>query len=286
MKEALDREIIISNRNRRQILNFHTDREKLYTIKCNEEDKKTVSGFPIIDNSEIEYDNKRYDIYLWIVKVISMTIEFCLCIAFIVVESVIKEKEPDLTSHYSGVAWISAFFFIFFILFVVEVLLICFYKKKEYSYIAIIFFWFSQLFYFIGLFMIPSHYSRVIYANENEINEVSDIKKRYKMLIIFSQIFNLFIIFLDFIIINLYKDLCCDMDEICNNTIGFVDNLCICIKDIISRVICQSKNEEDEEIKKIVIKSEEQKEEMNNLNEEIKNLLSKHIDLLAKSQFN
>jgi len=272
--------------NRRKNLNLNTDREKLYKIKCNEEDKKTASGFPIIDNSENEYDNKRYDIYLWIIKIISITLEFYLCIAFIIVESVIKEKEPDLTTHYSGVAAISAFFFIFYILFVVEVLLICLCKKKEYSYIGIIFFWLSQIFYFIDLFMIPSHYSRVIYANENEINEVSDIKKRYKMLIVFSQIFNLIIIFLDFIIINLYKDLCCDMDKICDNTISFVDNLCICIKDIISRVICKSENLEDEKIKKIVNKSKEQKDEMNNLNEEIKHLLSKHIDLLAKSQFN
>ena len=131
--------------------------------------------------------------------------------------------------------------------------------------------------------MIPSYYGRIIHINDKEI---SGIKKRYIALIVISQIINLFIIFFDFIIINLYKDLCCEMDGICDNTFICLNNLGKCIKDIISRVICQSKNEEDEEIKKIVLESETQQTKMNKLNEEIKHLLSQHINIVIDSQMN
>ena len=129
--------------------------------------------------------------------------------------------------------------------------------------------------------MIPSYYGRIIYVDDNEI---PGIKKRYIALIIISLIFTLFIIFFDFIIINLYKDLCCEMDGICENTFTCLNNFGRCIKDIISRVICQSKNEEDEEIKKIVEESEEKKKKMNELNEEVKHLLSQSINLMVDSQ--
>jgi hypothetical protein len=139
-----------------------------------------------------------------------------------------------------------------------------------------IFFWVSQVFYFIDFFMLPSYYGKIIYI---DLGEISDIKKRYISLIVISQIFTLFIIFFDFIVINLYKDLCCEMDKICEETFTCLNNFGKCIKDIISRIICQSKNEEDEEIKGIVQKSEAQKKQMNELNGEIKHLLSQYINL-------
>jgi cell shape-determining protein MreC len=134
--------------------------------------------------------------------------------------------------------------------------------------------------------MIPSYYSRINYIEEEEIKYISDIKSRYKRLIVFSLILTLIIIFFDFIVLNLYKDLCCQMDTICNITFKFINNLCICIKDIISRVICNSNNEEDEEIKEIIQESKIKKKEVNDLKEEIKNLLSEHINLIADSQIN
>ena len=73
------------------------------------------------------------------------------------------------------------------------------------------------------------------------------------------------------------------MDRICNNTFTCLNDFGKCIKDIISRIICQSKNEEDEEIKRIVQESEKQKKEINILNGEIKHLLSQHIDYVINT---
>jgi hypothetical protein len=235
--------------------------------------------------SKNENENKRQDIYSRFFKLLCMVIECIFCIAFIVFEKAIKNLGDNLDifkAHYSGIATISAFFFVFFILFIFEIVGFCV-CKNNCSTFGIILFWLSQVFYFIDLFMIPSYYSILIYDDKIKVKEFSNIKKGYIKLIIISQIFSLFIIFFDFIIINLYKDLCCQMDEICDKTFAFLNNFGQCIKDIISRVICQSKNEEDEEIKKIVQLSEEQKVQMNKLNEEIKHLLSQHINLVVDS---
>ena len=285
------RDIVIENDNLN--LNFHHYRKKVDTIQQDEDIKENkneitnVNDYITETENEIDNENKR-EIYLRLVKIICMALEFFLCIAFTVVVSVIKEKgnnDKIFKGHYSGIATISAFFFIFFILFVLEEIISCVFNKGLINF-GISCFWISQLFYFIDFVMIPSYYSRINYIEEEEIKGISDIKGRYKRLIIISLIFILFIIFFDFIILNLYKDLCCQMDEICNKTFEFINTLCICIKDIISRVICNSNNEEDEEIKKIIQVSKEQKEKVNALNEEIKNLLSQHINLIADSQIN
>ena len=227
---------------------------------------------PNINNFQNQSVNQRQDVYSRCFKVLNMIIECIFCIAFIVFEKVIKEKDYFFDAHYTAIATITAFFFIFFILFIVEIILFCVYKKNC-SFCGIVLFWFSQILYFTAFILIPTYYGRIIYTN-------SDIKGNYITLIIISQIFTLFIIFIDFIIINLYKDLCCEMDGICDNTFEFLNNFGRCIKDIISRVICQSKNEEDEDIQKIVKESGDQKKQMNDLKEEIKHLLSQHIDIV------
>ena len=286
------REIIIEND--KLNLNFHHLRQKEDTIQQDEDIKEDKNDITNVNDyiketeNENENEDQRRIIYLRLVKMICMAIEFFLCIAFLVVESVIKEKgnnDKIFKGHYSGIATISAFFFIFFILFVLEEIISCIIEKSLIN-LEILCFWVSQLFYFIDFTMIPSYYSRINYLEEEEIKDISDIKSRYKGLIVISLILTLFIIFLDFIILNLYKDLCCQMDEICNNTFEFIKNLCICIKDIISRVICNSNNEEDEEIKEIIQESKIKKKEVNDLKEEIKNLLSEHINLIADSQIN
>ena len=250
---------IIQNENNKQNENNMKNVETLQNLN-------EVSN---LDNSPNENGNKRQDYYSIFFKISSMVIECIFCIAFIVFEKVIKNKHKIFNAHYTGITTISSFFLIFFILFVIDVIVFCNFTKK-YHLFGRIFFWLAQVFYFIDLFMIPSYYGRMIYMDKEEI---SGIKKRYIALIIISQLFALFIIFFDFIIINLYKDLCCEMDLICDNTFTCLNDFGKCIKDIISRIICQSKNEEDEEIKKIVQKSEDQKKQMNELNEEIKHLL-------------
>ena len=262
-------------------LNSNSNRSNVNIIQ-NVNIVQNVNDTPNINNSQNEIGNQRQDIYSRFFKVLTMVIECIFCIAFIVFEKVIKKENEIFNAHYTGIATISAFFFIFFILFIIEVIVFCVFKKK-YPLFGIIFFWISQVFYFIDFIMIPSYYGRIIHINDKEI---SGIKKRYIALIVISQIITLIIIFFDFIIINLYKDLCCEMDGICNNTFICLNNFGKCIKDIISRVICQSKNEEDEEIKKIVQASEDQQKQMNELNEEIKHLLSQHINLVVDSQIN
>ena len=286
------REIVIEND--KLNLNFHRNRLNIDTIQQSEDVKEDKNEITNVNDyiketeNENENENQRKEIYLRLTKMICMVLEFFLCIAFVVVENVIKEKgnnEKIFKGQYKGIATISAFFFIFFIFFVLEIFFSCV-LKKSFIWFGILCFWISQLFYFTDFIMIPSYYSRINYLEEEEIKDISDIKRRYKSLIIISFIFTLFIIFFDFIVLNLYKDLCCQMDDICNNTLEFINNLCVCIKDIITRVICNSNNEEDEKIKKIVQESKDQKEKINSLNEEIKNLLSQHISLIADSEIN
>ena len=241
----------------------------------NVETIQNINEVPNLRNSQNENGNKRQDIYSIFFKILSMVIECIFSIVFIVFEKVIKNKHKIFYAHYTGITTISSFFIIFFILFIIDTIVFCIFTKK-YRFFGIIFFWLAQVFYFIDLFMIPSYYGIMIYMDKEEI---SAIKKRYIALIIISLFFALFIFFFDFIIINLYKDLCCEMDRICNNTFTCLNDFGKCIKDIISRIICQSKNEEDEEIKKIVQISEDQKKQMNELNGEIKHLLSQYINL-------
>lgn len=82
------------------------------------------------NKSKNENENKRYDLYLRFVQIFCMIIEFILCIAFTVVETVIKDKNEIFKTHYSGIAAISAFFFIYFILFIAELIYFCISKKK------------------------------------------------------------------------------------------------------------------------------------------------------------
>ena len=280
-------------------LNLNFSKKKMETMKESEDIKEDINNITNVNDyiketeNEIENKNKneiqRQEFYLRLVKIFCMTLEFFLCIAFIVVVDVIKEKgnnDKIFKSHYAGVATISAFFFIFFILFIAEIIFSCISQKNYCPPFRIVCFWISQLFYFIDFIMIPSYYSRINYIEEEEIKYISDIKSRYKRLIVFSLILTLIIIFFDFIVLNLYKDLCCQMDTICNITFKFINNLCICIKDIISRVICNSNNEEDEVIQEIVQESKDQKEKVKDLNEEIRNLLSQYINLRVDSKIN
>ena len=262
-------------------LNSNSNRSNVNIIQ-NVNIVQNVNDTPNINNSQNEIGNQRQDIYSRFFKVLTMVIECIFCIAFIVFEKVIKKENEIFNAHYTGIATISDFFIIFFILFIVETIVFCVFKKKYFIF-GTLFFWLSQVLYFIDLFMIPCYFGRIIHI---DIEEISSIKKRYIALIVVSQFINLFIIFFDFIIINLYKDLCCEMDVICDNTFTCLNNFGKCIKDIISRVICQSKNEKDEEIKKIVQASEDQQKQMNELNEEIKHLLSQHINLVVDSQIN
>ena len=262
-------------------LNSSSNRTNTIAIK-NVNIVQNINDTSNMNNSQNENENQRQHIYSRFFKVLSMIIEFVFCVAFVVFEKVIKNKHEFFNPHYTGIATISAFFFIFFILFVFEIIAFCVFKKKN-PILGKIFFWVSQVFYFIDFFMLPSYYGKIIYI---DFEEISDIKKRYISLIVISQIFTLFIIFFDFIVINLYKDLCCEMDKICEETFTCLNNFGKCIKDIISRIICQSKNEEDEEIKGIVQKSEAQKKQINELNGEIKHLLSQYINLEVDRQIN
>ena len=266
-------------RNSNLNLNFNTHRS-------NENMGQTIDVAQNINNTlniiNPQNESEKREKYSRFFKVLSMVIETIFCISFVVFENVIKKNDEIYNAHYTGIVTISSFFFIFLILFIAEIIAFCVFDKR-YSIFGTIFFWVSQIFYFIDYIMVPSYYSRLLHITENEIKEISFVRKRYIALIIVSLIFTLFIIFFDFIIINLYQDLCCKMDEICEYTFMCLDNFGKCVKDIISRVICQSKNEEDEEIKKIVEESEDQIKQMKNLNEEIKHLLSQHINIVIKN---
>ena len=90
------REIVIEND--KLNLNFHHLRQKEDTIQQDEDIKEDKNDITNVNDyiketeNENENEDQRRIIYLRLVKMICMVLEFFLCIAFLVVESVIKLK--------------------------------------------------------------------------------------------------------------------------------------------------------------------------------------------------
>ena len=117
------RDIVIENDNLN--LNFHHNKKKVDTIQQDEdikEDKNeitNVNDYIMETEKEIDNENKRREIYLRLVKIICLVLEFFLCIAFTVVVSVIKEKgnnDKIFKGHYSGIAFCENHYYYYFVL--------------------------------------------------------------------------------------------------------------------------------------------------------------------------
>ena len=131
------REIVIEND--KLNLNFHRNRLNIDTIQQSEDVKEDKNEITNVNDyiketeNENENENQRKEIYLRLTKMICMVLEFFLCIAFVVVENVIKEKgnnEKIFKGQYKGIATISAFFFYIFYFFCFRnIFFLCFEEK-------------------------------------------------------------------------------------------------------------------------------------------------------------
>ena len=75
-----------NSRNEDKILHFET--------------RDNINDSPNINNSQNQNVNQRQDVYSRCFKVLCMIIECIFCIAFIVFEKVIKEKDYFFDAHY------------------------------------------------------------------------------------------------------------------------------------------------------------------------------------------
>lgn len=115
---------------------------------------------------------------------------------------------------------------------------------------------------------------------EENIDKINSIKKKYSAMTALCIIFLVFIIFLDFIVINLYKSICCQMEIICQNTHNCMENFGRWFIDKISCICCIDSKDKN------IIQLEEVKNqkdiEIFNLNGEIRNLMAQNMEINIK----
>ena len=175
------------------------------------------------------------------------------------------KKESDIFYyHLEGISASFSIFFISFFVFLIQFIAYCSCQKancnefidilfKEFNHVSsLITFFICQFLYFIECLIIPVYYQRIKNLHSEKFplkkNAFVDMKekneKKYISLIVVSFLFLFIILFLDFIVINLYKGICCRMEEICKHTENccenfgrwFADKLsCLCCKEPYSR---------------------------------------------------
>lgn len=216
--------------------------------------------------------------------------------------------------HKQGMDTCLAFFIISFIFFLVEFIVhfACennfdsdsifkyFFQDKNH-FITFLTFILAQFLYFIACLLIPIYLDRVrsfkdFYVDNikvKESNEKEKIEKKdeidliqsiiivYVKLLVVAFTFLFFFIFLYFVIINLYKGLCCDMRKICENTNNCVLYFFRCFYDNIYYMFnCEMRNKD---LNNLITRNERKILEIGEKNCEIKNLMKENIELRIKN---
>lgn len=216
------------------------------------------------------YENK-FAYYSRIVMMIILSIEFILNIAFLATFADINSQvqvlyllEIDVFKfHKKCISAIFSLFFISFFVFIIELISYCgccmttncaelceiIFRKLNHL-IMLLAFVICQFLYFIQCMIIPVFYDRMKsieafedYDNIDDIDKMKNIRSKYSAMTAVSFIFLFLIIFLDFIIINLYKGICCQMEIICSNTQICLENFGRWFIDKISWICCIDKKD-------------------------------------------
>ena len=214
------------------------------------------------------------------------------------------KKEIDIFNyHYKGISATFSLFFISFFVFLIQFIAYCSCQNancneyidklfKEFNHVStLVAFFICQFLYFIECLIIPVYYQRIKYLHYEEYDSLytktkfdeikHEIEKKYISLIVVAFLFLFIILFLDFIVINLYKGICCRMEAICKNTENccenfggwFVDKLsCLCCKDGKTITILDLEHVKNENDIKIY-----------NLTGEIRNLMAQNIEINTKN---
>ena len=244
---------------------------------------------------------KKFSYYARIVMLITLSIEFLLSIVFIAVFGDVKNMayKLDYSSiivskitkrHYDGISATFSLFFIAFFVFLFLFIIKCscsnnnlgqfnYVLKDLNHFILFICFLICQLLYFIDCMIIPVYLQRIknIQIIDNLKPELKNIRKKYSSLTAVCFIFLFIIIFLDLIILNLYKKICCQMNKICKKTDDCCENFGRCFGDVLNFLSC-NKNEEGS-ITRLKEKRDMKISIITNLTEDIKDLLAQNINL-------
>ena len=131
--------------------------------------------------------------------------------------------------------------------------------------------------------IIPVFFHRVnhlVYEDYEEIEKIKIIKKKYSSMTAICYVFLVLIIFLDFIILNLYKGLCCQMEIICQNTQNCTENFG---RWFIDKIFCSCcSDDKDKTIQGLEARRNEKDVEIYELTGDIRNLMAENMELNIK----
>ena len=250
------------------------------------------------DNENKEY---TFSYYSRIIMMIILSFEFIFNIIFLAtILDIIKSQsieENIFKVHKHSINIIFSFFFISYMVFFIELLAFsgCFINCNYYKIfqfilknlnhlIMLITFFICQFLFLIQCVIIPVYSQGVknlAFEEKNITNaKINIIKKTYRAMEAISYILLVLIIFFDFIVINLYKGICCQMEVICQHTQDCIENFVRWFIDKLA-YIC-GRNPRIVEIDQLENAIKEKDDQIQNLSEEIKNQMAKNLDLNIK----
>ena len=269
-----------------------------------------------------DYEMKDFTYYSRIVMMVVNAIELILFIVFIVVmygvKSDMNKFNEDIerfrtgstfdidfafSEQKQGMEACAAFFIIAFIVFFVEFIFHFGCEKHRYKYewaekffrdwnhlIIILTFSIGQFLYFIACLIIPIYLHRVrtlkdLFEGKLEDDEIDLIDSsiaRYVACLIISYVLLVIFVFLYFIILNLYKGLCCDMIGICRNTNRCMDSFFNCFIDNVN-FIFQGCKRKSQDINDLIQDIDKEKKNIAEITCNIQNAMKKNIELRVKN---
>ena len=197
-----------------------------------------------------------------------------------------------------GIETCISFFIIAFVFFLVEFIFHFGCEKHRYDrpffeklcrdwnhLITILTFVIGQFLYIIACLIIPIYLHRVRTIDDffdgrldkDEMDLIDSSIARYAVCLVISFVFLVIFIFLYFIILNLYKGVCCDMIEICRNTNRCIDSFFGCFLDNINYVFQGCKKPEE------IIEIEKNRIRIAEITCSIQNEMKKNIELRVKN---
>ena len=215
-------------------------------------------------------DNKSEKKFLYYARIIIMiivSIELILNLVFLLIIINIRDNFKRLcnnyeyiSEHFITIVILFSFFLFFSSFFLFEFLCHCccnYSNDNCYHCMMLIIFLICQILYLIYCILFPVYLSGLSLSGEDDcIEEEKKIIKKYKTMTLICYIFLIIIIFLDFILLNIYKTICCQMNKICRYTEYFFINLG---KYFLNKLCCKSEGKPkiDKEVQtEIIINNE------------------------------
>ena len=250
------------------------------------------------------YENK-FAYYSRIIMMIILSFEFILNIIFLAIITDVNSQvsmldhfyEEGVTKfHKECISATFALFFISFFVFMLELVAYCgccmktdcaelcniIFNKLNHLIILATFL-ICQFIYFTQCMIIPVFFHRVKHLVYEEFyfeEKIKIIINKYSSMTAICYVFLVLIIFLDFIVLNLYKGLCCQMEIICQNTQNCTENFG---RWFIDKIFCSCcSDDKDKTIQGLEARRNEKDVEIYELTGDIRNLMAENMELNIK----